>query len=124
MDPDPASGQQPRQPAGTRSVERIDEDIQVRGSERVEIDRPPDEPFVALVRVEPIHLPRCFGLGQRPALDVVPAIDRQSGLDHAQEVGSGRRAGGRLDLEAVIRPRVMAGRDDDPCGGPALDDFE
>ena len=40
-----------------------------------------------------------------------------------QDVGAGRGAGRRLDLEAVVDPRVVARGDDDAGRGAALDDL-
>ena len=42
--------------------------------QRVEIDRPPDEPLVALERVEPLDQPGRLGIGERPPLDADPAV--------------------------------------------------
>ena len=122
-DPDPPAGQQPRQPAAAGAPHRIDQDADVGRPERVEVDRPPDEPLVALVGIEALDQAGRLGVGERPAGDGDPAVGRQPGLDHAQDVGAGRRAGRRLDLEAVVDPRVVAGGDHDPGRRAPLDDL-
>ena len=46
-DVDPSAGEQPADPAGPGAPQRVDEDPRVGGPERVEVERPPDEPLVA-----------------------------------------------------------------------------
>ena len=52
-----------------------------------------------------------------------PAVDRDPRLDDRQDLGAGRGPGRRLDLEAVVDPRVVAGGDDDAGRRAALDDL-
>ena len=63
----------------------------VGGPEGVEVDRPADEPLVALVRVVPLDQPGRLGVRERPALDRRPAVRRDPRLDDLQDL----RAGGR-----------------------------
>ena len=124
VDPDPSAGQQARDPAAARAPHRVDEDRQVGRPERVEVDGRAHEPFVARIRIEALDEPGRLGIGERPALDPGPAVDRELGLDDAEDVRARRGPGRRLDLEAVVDPRVVAGGDDDPGGGSALDHLE
>ena len=108
--------QQPADPAGPGAVQRIDEDRHVGRPERIEIDRPPHELLVAVVRVEALDEPGTLRVGEGPAVDGLLAVDRQSCLDDAQDLGSGRSPGRGLDLEPVVDPGVVAGGDDDARG--------
>ena len=123
-DPDPAAGQEARQPAAPGAPHRIDQDAEVGGSERVEIDRRPDEPLVALVGIEPLDQPRRLGVGERAPGDRLGPVGGEPGLDDAEDVCAGGRTARSLDLEPVVDPRVVAGGDHDPGGRAALDHLE
>ncbi len=122
-DPDAAAGQQAGQPATAGAPHRVDQDVDVGRLEGIEVDRAPDEPLVAFVRIEPFDEAGRLGVGERPPLDRDPAVSRELGLDEPEDVGPGRGARRRLDLEAVVDPRVVAGGDHDPGRGTALDDL-
>ena len=119
VDSDPAAGEQARQPAAAGPPHRVDQDRHVGPLQRVEVDRPADEPLVTLERVVALDQAGGLGVGERPPGDADPAVDRESRLDDRQDLGPGRGSGRGLDLEAVVHPRVVAGGDDDPgCRSP------
>ena len=93
VDPDAAAGQQARDPATPRAPHRVDEDRGVGRLERVEVDGRPDEPLVAVVRVEPLDEAGRLGVGERPAVDGDAAVVRETRLDHPEDVGAGCGAG-------------------------------
>ena len=77
VDAEPPAGQQPRQPAAPGAPHRVDQDRRVGRLERVEVDGPPDEPLVALERVEPLDEPGRLRVGERPPLEADPAVLRE-----------------------------------------------
>ena len=117
VDPDLAAGQQARQPVGPGAVHRVDQDAHVGGLEGVDVDRPPDVLLVALVRVVPVDQAGRLGVGERAARDRRPAVRGDRRLEDGQDLRAGGRAGRRLDLEAVVGPGVVAGRDHDAGRG-------
>ncbi len=112
-----------REPARAGAPHRLDEDVDVGRLEGVEVDRPPDEPLVALVRVVALDEAGRLGVGERPALDRPCRRSGDRRLEDGEDVRPGGRAGRRLDLEAVVGPRVVAGGDHDAGRGAALDDL-
>ena len=124
MDADRAATEQPADPAGTCAVQRIDEDGDVGGAKRVEIDRPAHEALVAVVGIERLDHARCVGVGERSTVDRHATVDRQPGLDRGEDLGTGGRTGRCLDLEPVVDPRVVARGDHDAGRGAPLHDLE
>ena len=55
-------------------------------AQRVEVDRPPDEPLVALERVEPLDQPGRLGVGERAPVESDPAVGGEPSLDDAEDV--------------------------------------
>ena len=121
--PDLAAGQEPRQPFGPGAVHRVDEDAHVGGLERIEINRPADVLLVARIRVVPVDEAGGLGVRERPARNRRPAVRRDRRLEDGQDLGARCRAGRCLDLEAVVGPRVVAGRDHDSGRRAALDNL-
>ena len=121
--PDPATGEQSRDPASAGAPHRLHEHVEVGRLELVEVQRPPHEALVALEGVEPIDEAGGLRVGERAPRDRLATVSRDARLEHLQDVRSGRRALGRLDLEAVVRPRVVAGGDDDAGRRATLHDL-
>ena len=80
VDADPAAREQAADPAGAGAPHRVDEHVEVRRLERIEVDRPADELLVAVERIEPLDEPGRLGVRQRPALDcaAMPLIDSRA----------------------------------------------
>ena len=110
-------------PAGAGAVHRLDEDRQVGRLEGVEVERAPQEALVARIGIEALDQAGRLGLREGPPRDGRAAVGRDGRLEHGQDLRAGRRARGRLDLEAVVRPGVVGGGDDDAGRGAALDDL-
>ena len=92
--------------------------------ERVEVERPADEPLVAVERVEPLDQPGRLGVGERPPVDGRSRRWRRAAPRSTGRMSGARRgAGRRLDLEPVVDPRVVARGDDDAGRRAALDDL-
>ena len=91
-DADLPAGEQPRDPARAGAPHRLDEDVDVGRLQRVEVERPPDERLVAVVRVEPLDETGRLGVGERPALDRRPAVPGDPRLEHREDVGARRGA--------------------------------
>ena len=123
VDADPAAGQQAGEPAGSGAPHRVDQHVEVRRLDSIEVDGPPHELLVAVERIEPLDEPGRLTVGQRTALHALEAIHREACLDGRQDIRPGRGAGRRLDLESVVDPRVVAGGDDDAGRGTAFDDL-
>ena len=122
-DPDPAPCEEAADPAGSGTPHGFDQDVHVGGLERVEVERPAQELLVARERIEPLDEARGFRVRERTPGDRLAAVPGDLVLEHGEDVGSGGGAGRRLDLEAVVGPRVVTGGDDDArCGSP-LDDL-
>ena len=68
-DPDPSARQQSGDPAAPGAPHRVDQDAQVGRPQGVEVDRAPDEPLVALERVEPLDQAGRLRVGERAARD-------------------------------------------------------
>ena len=68
-DPDPAARRAAADPARADPEQRLDEHRDVGGLEGVEVERPADEPLVAVVRVEPLDEPGRLRIGERPPVD-------------------------------------------------------
>ena len=88
VDPDAAAAEQPGEPARAGAPHRLDEDVDVRRLERVEVDRSADVPLVALVRVVALDEARRLGVGEGPALDGRALGDRR--LDDREHVRARR----------------------------------
>ncbi len=123
-DTDPAARQEPRDPARPRAVERIHQHVKVGGGQTIQIHVRADELHVAGVRVEALQQTRGLGFGEGPPGNRFARVGGQHCLDRGEHLGAGRRARGRLDLEAVVRPGVVAGSDDDSGRRLPLDDLE
>src|SRR5664280_1056265 len=123
-DADPTTGEQTRHPRRSGAEERIHKQIHVRGAEAVQIDVAADERAVGVERVVTFDQAGRLGIGERPALDGRPGTGGDARLDVGQHLRTGCRARGRLDLEAVVGPGVVAGGDNDARRGPTLDYLE
>ena len=118
-DADLPAAQKARQPAGTGAPHRLDQHVDVRGAQGVQVDRPSQEALVARKGVEAFDPSGGLRVGERPLLDVAAAVLGNRRLENLEDLRPGRGAAGRLDLEAVVGPRVVAGRDDDAgCRSP------
>ena len=62
-------------------VQRVDEHGDIGGPQGVEVDRPPDEPFVSLERVEPLDQACRLGVVERASVDRHAAVDGEPSLD-------------------------------------------
>src|SRR5439155_21933634 len=101
-DPDPATVEEPWQQRRAGAVEGFDQDRYVRRLQGVEVDRPPKELLVTGERVEALDETGGLGIRQRPPLDRRATVLGDRRLDHAEDLGAGRRTGRCLDLEAVV----------------------
>ena len=124
VDADPAAGQQAPDPAGARAAHRLDQHAHGFGPESIEVERAAHVVHVAGVRVEALDRARVLGIRERPreAAPTRPAR-AMTAFDLRQHVRARGGARGRLDLEAVVGPRVVRGGDHDPAGGAALHDL-
>ena len=121
--PDAAARQQAADPARPGAPHGVHQHVVVGRLEGVEIDGPAQVLLVARVGVVALDEPGRLGVGERPGLDRRRAVARDRRLEDLEDLRPGRRAAGRLDLEPVVGPRVVAGGDDDAGRGAALDDL-
>ena len=109
------AAQEPREVAAGRAVEGLADERVPRGLERFEVEELGDVREVVGRGIEPFDKPLLRGiLGRHPLDPLGMLLERMDvRLDGLQHVWSGGRAGLGLHLEAVVHPRVVAGRDDD-----------
>ena len=111
VDDDAAAPQEAPDPARPRAEERVDEDAHGLGTQPVEVERAPHVGLVARERVEALDAAGRLGVVERPARRRLARRARAMTCSTVgQDVGVGGRARGRLDLEAVVRPGVVATR--------------
>ena len=120
-DLDLAAGQQPRDPARAGAPHRLDQDAHVRGLEPIEVQRALGVFDVPGIRVEALDLPAATASANERVRRLRAGVVADRLLEHGQDVRAGRGAARRLDLEAVVRPRVVRGRDHDAARGAPLD---
>ena len=116
-----AVAQQAREPAGAGPVHRLDQDASLRGADPLEVDDAGQLRAEARVGIEGLHLPGRNGVvvvASRRKLVLGVAVHRR--LDGGQHLRRRRAAVIGLDLEPVVGPWVVAGRDDDPGAGVQL----
>ena len=125
VDPDPAAGEQPRDPARAGAPHRLDEDVHVGGlaarrgrASGAGTARSPSNGSNRSTR--PAASASANG---RRSIGDAAVLARCRASMTVEDVRPGRGAGRRLDLEPVVGPRVVAGGDDDAGRRAALDDL-
>ena len=124
VDPDPTAGEQAADPAGAGAPHRVDEHVEVRRLERIEVDRAPDELLVALERIEPLDEPGRLGVGQRPALDALGAVHRRAAPRRRTGSRDRRpRPSGALTLKPLSTHGLWLAVMTIPAAAPRVDDL-
>ena len=117
----PAVADQPRVPAGAGPVQVLDEDAPLGGADLLDVDDAVELVPEARVGVEDLDEARVDGIGViATRRQLVGRVLVHRGLDGGEHLRRGGAAGIGLDLEAVVRPWVVARGDDDAGARPEL----
>ena len=108
----------------TGSVHGVDGDAQAAGADAVEIDDVADVRVVRGQGIEALDAPGSQGVSVVHSLgfDVVCQVGMDTGLDGLGRLWRGGAAVGRLELDAIVAGRVVAGGDHDAAVGCVVDD--